>query len=560
MKTVFSSVAFCFIVSMSFSQFQHSFGTAKTELGKSLTQLHEVEKGYLVAGYTSRGYIGNLDATLVKTNLAGNQVWSHVYGGQDYEFFNSVRQSTYFSPNNPVAYVAAGITRSYGHGGGDAYMQGVDVNGTPVFSTVYGGKEYDVAHCIQNNRDVTGEPGYIFVGETNSYANSLPGTNVYVVKTDLFGNLKAATVIGNEGNQRGLWIEQTKDGGYIVSGSTTNYWCGVNTTIAHPPTDIFVIKLKPDLSVEWDRVFGYPEQLNPTVGYRNEATCVKQNNQGNYVLTGYTNSFGINDSYDVFMLYLDGNGGLLGLKTYGTKATEQGYGLEETVDSAGNSSYTIVGHQKTTSYKAIMLQVNSWGVPTWAFKYGDNKDESGLEIVKDVYDRGYAFTGYTTSLGAGDRDIYLVETTATGKTNTFCQKEMQLEVKKHQPCIAKIAKQFFVKDYKKIEVKDKKIEYKQSRCNPIFDANTEKTKSIEESSIALFPNPVSNLLTIENKNKAMIIKVEVFDIQGTMVLAKNDVGKKRKIELSTETLSQGTYVVKLSTKKGDTQIIKFVKK
>ncbi|GGX34476.1 T9SS type A sorting domain-containing protein [Aquimarina muelleri] len=560
MKTIVFSVAFSFIVSLGFSQFQRTFGTDKSEMGKSLTQLNKVEKGYVIAGYTTQNFIGNVDATLVKTDLNGNQIWSRVYGGEKHEYFNSVRQSTYFSPNNKVAYVAAGITQSFGFGAGDAYLTGVDVNGAPVFSVVYGGKEYDEAHCVQNIREVTGKSGYILVGDTRSYSQAYPGTNIYVAKTDLMGNLVKATVIGGRGDQRGLWIEQTKDGGYIITGSTTNYWCGATSTLANPPTDIFVIKLKSDLTLEWNRILGYPKELDPSNRYLNVGTCVKQTKDGNYVLTGYTNSFGINNSFDAFLLFLKSNGSFIGMKTYGTERTEYGHGIEETFTTAGTPLYTIVGQQTITSPKAMMFQTDAGGNLLWARNYGRNGNEGGMEMTIDNFDKGFAFTGYTTSFGAGATEIYLVETTNTGKTDTSCERQIDLKEKKEEPCVTRSVQQIFVKEYRKIDPKAVRVEYKEDGCGKGVGAKTEEVKTVEnKEDIALYPNPVHNHLYISVQKSLQITEIKVFDLQGKEVLQNIKIQNKGSVVVNTNFLSKGVYVVKLKTKNGEMHIKRFFK-
>ncbi|MEW7277532.1 T9SS type A sorting domain-containing protein [Aquimarina sp. 2201CG1-2-11] len=560
MKTIVCSVALYFVVSMGFSQFQHSFGTEKSEMGRSLDQLQQVEKGYIIGGYTSKNYIGSLEATLVKTDLNGNQIWSRVYGGENYEYFNSVRQSINFTFKDEVSYVAAGITRSFGFGSGDAYLVGVDVNGATVFSNVYGGKEYDVAHCVQSIKDQNGKPGYIFVGETRSYSQFFPGTNVYVVQTDHLGNLVRSTVIGGEGDQRGMWIEQTKDGGYIIAGATTNYWCGASSTLANPPSDIFIIKLKPDLTIEWNRIVGYPGELTPSQSYRNMANCVKQNNQGNYVLTGYTNSFGINNSFDAFLLYMGANGNFLGMKTYGTERRELGYGLEETVGVFGNQNYTIVGQNNISSTKAMMFQTDAGGSLLWARNYGKDGVEGGFEMTRDTYDKGFAFTGYTTSLGAGATDIYLVETTDTGKTGTVCEKEIKLEEVKHEPCITKSAQQVFVDEYERIQHKQIRVEYKQDRCIGFIGNEPNKGLGASENAIEMFPNPVNDRLTMQLGELTKGTQLTIFDTYGNIAMKSIDMGQKEHIEIDTKDLRPGMYMIKLEQKNGSVKVLKFLKK
>ncbi|MEW7291673.1 T9SS type A sorting domain-containing protein [Aquimarina sp. 2304DJ70-9] len=561
MKTIFYCIACFFVVNTGFSQFQRSYGTEKTEMGRSLDQLQKTEKGYLLAGYTSQQFIGSQDATLVKTDLNGNQIWSRVYGGEDREYFNSVRQSTNFSTNNKAAYVAAGMTRSFGFGRGDAFLLGTDINGAPVFSRVYGGERYDAAHCVQNIKDENGRPGYIMVGETRSYSQAFPRTNMYVVRTDDQGNLTRATVIGGEGDQRGMWIEQTRDGGYIIAGSTTNYRCAGSDGLTNPPTDIFVVKLKPDLTIEWNRILGYPKDLDPAIGYRNVATCVKQNRQGNYVLTGYTNSFGLNNSYDAFLLTISRTGNFLGLKTYGTERTEVGYGLEETISPSGNQLYTIVGLQYISSRKTILFQTDAGGNLLWARNYGRNGQEGGLELVTDDFDKGFAFTGYTTSIGAGGADIYLVETTETGKTGTPCEKEIDLKEVKHEPCVTRSAQQIFVDDFRKIQPKAIRIEYKEDRCGSVIGGRADEIKALEKSNGAeLFPNPVNNLLTIRARGESKVTAVKIFDVHGKEVIQNIHVSHTGEIVMSTEALSKGIYIVKLHTEDGKNHIMRFLKK
>ncbi len=563
MKTILCSAAFCLMINLGFAQFQRSYGTEKSELGWALDQLEKVEKGYLIGGYTSQSIIGGLEATLIKTDLNGNQIWSRVYGGTSHEYFSSARQSTYFSSSNKVAYIAAGHTKSYGSGAGDAFLIGVNKNGFPEFSAVYGGREFDTFRCVQNTKDQNGKPGYIAVGNTFSYSNAFPGSNVYVVQTDPMGDIIKATVIGGKGDQIGTWIEQTKDGGYIICGYTTNYRCEGSVGLINPPEDIFIIKLKPDLTIEWNRILGYPKELDGTINYTNLATCVKQNKQGDFVVTGYTNSFGINNSNDVFLLYMSSAGNFQGMKTYGTRRDEYSSGLQETIDAAGNQRYTIVGSNTISStYQAMLFQTDVAGNLQWARNYGKTGRESSDELVVDNFNKGFAFVGFTDSIGiTGSRDIYLVETTATGKTGTSCEKEIDLKVIKHEPCVTRSAQQIFVKDYKRIEPKTIKVTYKDGRCGNITGGRTEESKTLEKEYDAfLFPNPVNDILMVSIAKNLSIKQVKIFDLQGKEVIQNIEVGKADTIAISTEALNPGIYIVKLITDHGEVYLKKFHKK
>jgi hypothetical protein len=64
-------------------------------------------------------------------------------------------------------------------------------------------------------------------------------------------------------------------------------------------------------------------------------------------------------------------------------------------------------------------------------------------------------------------------------------------------------------------------------------------KNFTLSNIAMYPNPVSNELTIEAKNT--IQKVEVFNLLGQQVLSINPKANSAKIQ--TSSLSKGVYVI-----------------
>jgi len=280
------------------------------------------------------------------------------------------------------------------------------------------------------------------------------------------------------------------------------------------------------------------------------------------VLTGYTNSFGINNSYDAFLLFLNKAGGFLGLKTYGTERTELGYGLEDTIGADGSQLYTVVGLQYISSRKAIMFQTDKGGNLLWARQYGRNGQEGGLELTIDNFDKGFAFTGYTTSIGAGNADIYLVETTDTGKTGTPCEREIDLKEIKHEPCITRSAQQVFVDDFRKIDPKAIRVEYKEDKCgNVIGGFRTDEIKTLDKSSgIELFPNPVNNLLTVRTSGGAIVTNATVFDVRGNRIIKNVETGLTGEIVLSTENLSKGIYIVKFTTEDGKNHIMRFLKK
>ena len=94
----------------------------------------------------------------------------------------------------------------------------VVVNAQATFQKTIGGSSDDVGNCIQK----TSDGGYIIVGATSSFGSGLK--DVYLIKTSYDGDTIWTKTYGEVSgvDEVGLFVQQTLDGGYIVSGYTEN--------------------------------------------------------------------------------------------------------------------------------------------------------------------------------------------------------------------------------------------------------------------------------------------------------------------------------------------------
>ncbi|PCJ88411.1 MAG: hypothetical protein COA57_03285 [Flavobacteriales bacterium] len=202
---------------------------------------------------------------------------------------------------------------------------------------------------------------------------------------------------GGAGHDHGRDVKQTYDGGFIITGSTSSFGNG--------SSDVYLLKIDSIGNYQWSKAIG---GTNIDWGM-----AVQQTADSGYIVAGYTNSFGAG-GYDVYVLKTDSVGNLEWQQTYGGSDWDFAYSLEKTTDGG----YIIAG--ETYSYgngnnDVYLLKIDSIGDTVWTKTYGGFAEDFA-KSVKPTYDGGYIITGGTGSMGAGETDVYLIKTDASGDT------------------------------------------------------------------------------------------------------------------------------------------------
>lgn len=139
-------------------------------------------------------------------------------------------------------------------------------------------------------------------------------------------------------------IQQTTDGGYVVAGYTRSFGAGSN--------DFWVLKLSPNGSIEWQRLYGG--------SHADYARSVEQTSDGGYVIAGDTWSYGAGGG-DLWILKLDSDGLIEWQRTYGGQESyETAYSLQIITDGV----YVVAGYTRPTyqdDYDFFILKVYSEG-------------------------------------------------------------------------------------------------------------------------------------------------------------------------------------------------------
>jgi len=326
----------------------------------------------------------NTDVYLIKTDENGNEVWSKTFGGRDWDWGYSVQQTS------DGGYIIAGV-RSFGAPNTDVYLIKTDENGNEVWSKTFGGRGRDWGHSVQQ----TSDGGYIIAGGTRSVP--INDTDVYLIKTDENGNEVWSKTFGGRGCDWSYSVQQTSDGGYIITGFTKT-----GSFFADGDSDVYLIKTDENGNEVWSKTFGGRDW--------DIALSVQQTSDGGYIITGCTKSFGAGD-YDVYLIKTDENGNEVWSKTFGGRDRDRGTSVQQTSDGG----YIIVGYTcsfGTGDSDVYLIKTDENGNLVWSRTFGGPYDDYGYS-VQQTSDGGYIIVGATSSK-VGYYYVYLIKTDENG--------------------------------------------------------------------------------------------------------------------------------------------------
>jgi hypothetical protein len=358
------------------------------EIGNSVQQTND--GGYIITGWTFSFGNGNSDVYLIKTDVNGVEQWSQTFGGTGWEEGRSVQQTT------DGGYIICGDTESFGNGNGDVYLIKTNGNGVEQWSQTFGGTDVDRGRSVQQTND----GGYIICG--SSYSTGNGEDDVYLIKTNGNGVEQWSQTFGGTENDRGHSVQQTNDGGYIICGYSKSIGIGLHH-------DFYLIKLDGNGNQIWDQIF---PQTNESVGF-----SVRQTNDGGYIFTGHTETYGVGDG-DVYLIKTNGNGVEQWSQTFGGTGYDGGYSVQQTNDGG----YIITGW--TFSFgngngDVYLIKTNGNGVEQWSQTFGGTGYDGGYS-VQQTNDGGYIICGEKGDLVNGTEDVYLIKTDSQGSlTSTF---------------------------------------------------------------------------------------------------------------------------------------------
>lgn len=306
-----------------------------------------------------------------------NVAWDGIYGGTNLdEAFGIVADPT-------GGYLMTGFTSSAGAGGNDLLLLHIDDSGGESWSKTFGGAASDWGYDLL----VTPDSDLVIVGFSSSFSTS---PQVYVLKTDLLGNIEWSRVFGGPAGEYGYGVALAPDGGYVIAGETYSFGNG--------QSDAYVIKVDDAGVLQWSKFYG-------GAGY-DWAQSICPLSGGGYMLAGSTSSFGAGN-YDAYVLRLDANGDSVWANSYGSTT----FDVARSVVQSDENKLVVAGVTNRSPIKgndAFLFGIDLDGVLRWESVLGGNGSE-GINRLTNLAAGSLFAVGESSTISAGAEDFFFLQ-------------------------------------------------------------------------------------------------------------------------------------------------------
>jgi gliding motility-associated-like protein len=387
--------------------FQKTFGGPQNEYFNQIRTLPS--GGYALAGASASGSAGERDYWIQTTDQAGNAVWSRQEGtsARDIAWDISLLQNG--------DYLLTGASLNAPPTLDDGFFGRYDATGNPIWTRGFGSNttddEFFKGQAIQ-------PAGFAFCGFANGFGGQV---NMSLAIADPLGNILSVNHFGEAGFEYAYDFEQTSDGGFILAGRTTSFG---------PLSDAYIVKVSALGLVQWARAVGG--------GGDDQAWSVEQTADGGFLCGGFTSSFG--NGEEMWAFKLDALGNLVWSRTMGLPSADRAYMAMELPGGKVALVGFVTGGAGGKDAALVVLDANQNIV--FAKAYGSAADEEFMALdLRNNPSGGFAMAGYSSGLGAGLQDGFLVVTDTLGFSG--CQEiALSLNATVNNPTIAGTASIF----------------------------------------------------------------------------------------------------------------------
>ncbi len=265
-------------------------------------------------------YYGLGDLHIIKSDIAGNIIWSKTYGG------NLTDEGGDMVLTDDSGFLICGYSFSHQEPemlrmDGLLWLLKLDSDGNKQWEKFYGGKGKDSGNSITK----TSDGGYAIAGVSYSSDGDVPGnsgnSDYWVIKVDKDGNLLWSKNYGGAGSDWAHSIVGLPDGDMIVAGVTGSEGGTGDVSTSHGAGDIWLIRLDKDGNLLWEKSYGG--------SFSENIWSMKPSPSDGVYIVGETYSVdgdfsGIKGERDLFVAEISESGEISWYKLYGGSGHDTG--------------------------------------------------------------------------------------------------------------------------------------------------------------------------------------------------------------------------------------------
>lgn len=343
------------------SYFEKVYGTAGNDVSRSVKQIST--GSIYVLGNSDSGTIGSGDISLTKLDVHGNELWTNYYGTVNLEnaFYLNITTDGNF------VFIAESETSSNNL---DILIYKTDTAGNIIWNKSFVSPVNETAKYIEQ----TDDGGYILCGAQNDSSGLY---DILVVKLDAVGDYQWHQTLGRNDNEYSDMIHQISTG-YILTADTKSYGAG--------GYDVIFYDLDPSGNENWKQTYGDSLQ--------NGCQGLLITSDNNYLSYGETEIFPFSP-FDFYLEKIDTSGNSIWRYTYGGSKADAIFSVKEDADGG----FICTGY--SNSYNGggpldlVILKVDQAGNFLWKETYGGPGIDIGYELIKAVDNSGFIITGKT---------------------------------------------------------------------------------------------------------------------------------------------------------------------
>jgi len=390
-KIILSSLFFLVFLSFVFlnAQWVKTYGESTSEIASLI--LPTSDGGFIIAGFTQIPLNWTTsDVWFLKLDIEGKIEWQNAFHSEDKDISLLSMWQT-----NDGGYAAAGLWSYVSSDIDEFWIINFSSSGninSIKYRVIKGG------YLVKSIRK-TDDGGLLLMGNSSS---GLAGEDVWIIKLSQTLDKEWQYTYGGINDDRTFSIQQTSDGGYILTGSTFSFGVGGE--------DIWVLKLSGAGDIEWQRTYGGADD--------DKAYSIQQTSEGGYILAGSTFSFGVGGE-DIWVLKFSDAGDIEWQRTYGGTDDDRAYSIQQTSDGG----YIIGSNTRsldTGDELSLVLKLTNFGDVEWQKIYGIGLGEKA-NTIKHSSDGGYIVAGTISSFGAGKSDFWVLKLLQDGNIGMPCR-------------------------------------------------------------------------------------------------------------------------------------------